>query len=203
MSDKFRLKRPFKRKWWNNILPLLITYHLSLIILLSACDAENNISRDYRCYFVFDTSQHPLPCQLTAILNNPGHFCKIETSLVNGGRHLKTTRNYDNATEDILIRTEPEMQIPYALGANNCIIIGTSSYENRLIAYDGQCPNCLTEKGGTNYPLTWQKNGLQLHCGKCGRSYDVNNGVVADGDGGHQLLSYYAAFDGRLLRAWN
>ena len=95
------------------------------------------------------------------------------------------------------------MQIPYALGPNNCIIIGTSSYENRLIAYDGQCPNCLTEKGGTNYPLTWQKNGLQLHCGKCGRSYDVNNGVVADGDGGHQLLSYYAAFDGRLLRAWN
>lgn len=203
MSDKYRLKQSFKRKWWKNILPLLIAYHLSLIILLSACEAETNISRDYRCYFTFDTSLHPLPCQLTAILNNPGHFCKIETNVVNGVRHLKTTRNYDNATEDILIRTEPETQIPYAFGANNCIIIGTSSYDNRLIAYDGQCPNCLADKGGTAYPLTWQKNGLQLHCGKCSRSYDVNNGVVADGDGGRQLLSYYAAFDGRLLRAWN
>ena len=90
-----------------------------------------------------------------------------------------------------------------ALGANNCIIIGTSSYENRLIAYDGQCPNCLSDYSGINYPLTWQKNGLQLHCAKCDRSYDVNNGVVAAGSSGRNLLNYNATFDGVLLRAWN
>ena len=184
-------------------LTLFFTLYASLFTLLSSCEGENNISRDYRCYFVFDTSQHPLPCQLTGILSNPGHFMKVESSIIGGARHLKTTRNYDNATEDILLRTEKERQVAYALGANNCIIIGVNSYDSHLVAYDGQCPNCLTEKGGTNYPLTWQQNGLQLHCGKCNRSYDVNNGVVAKGEGGRQLLAYKAAFDGVLLRAWN
>ena len=167
------------------------------------CQVDEAISHNYQCYFVFDTSLHPLPCQLTGILGNPGHFCKVENNMSGGVRHLKTTRNYDGATEDITLRTEKESQVMIALGANNCIIIGTSSYDNRLIAFDGQCPNGLNEPGGTNYPLTWQKNGLQLHCAKCGRSYDVNNGVITDGEGGKQLAAYNAAFDGLLLRAWN
>ncbi|MBP5800239.1 MAG: hypothetical protein J6W43_10080 [Prevotella sp.] len=175
---------------------------LSSFIFFS-CEAESNISHNYRCNFIFDTSLHPLPCQLTGILGNPGHFCKVESEFMGGVRHLKTTRNYDGSTEDVILRTEKESQVTLALGANNCIIIGTSSYENRLIAYDGQCPNCLEEYGGTRYPLTWQNNGLQLHCTKCGRSYDVNNGVVTSDNGGKQLLNYYAAFDGTLLRAWN
>ena len=183
-------------------------FFIFLCLLLSSftfhsCQVEDAVSRSYRCYFIFDTSLHPLPCQLTAILGNPGHFCKIESDMYGGVRRLKTTRNYDGAKEEILLRTEKESQISYALGANNCIIIGTSSYENRLIAYDGQCPNCLKEYNDTNYPLTWQKNGLQLHCAKCGRSYDVNNGVITSGDAGIQLSAYMAAFDGILLRAWN
>ena len=176
---------------------------MSLIVLLSACQAESNVSHDYRCYFVFDTSLHPLPCQLTALAGNSGHFCKVESSMEGGVRHLKTTRNYDNAFEDIILRTEKERQVSFALGANNSIIIGISSYENRFVAYDGQCPNCLSDYNGYSYPLTWQKNGLQLHCAKCDRSYDVNNGVVASGNGGRGLLPYNATFDGVLLRAWN
>lgn len=176
---------------------------LCLLVCLSACQADESVSRDYRCYFVFDTSLHPMPCQLTGILGNTGHFCKIESTIVGGVRHLKTTRNYDGATEDVMLRTEKERQVAYALGASNSIIVGTSSYENRLVAYDGQCPNCLKNLSGTNYPLTWQNNGLQLHCEKCNRSYDVNNGVVASGDGGRQLLYYNATLDGALIRAWN
>ena len=181
---------------------IFLCLFLSSFIFFS-CEAESNISHNYRCNFIFDTSLHPLPCQLTGILGNPGHFCKVESEFMGGVRHLKTTRNYDGSTEDVILRTEKESQVTLALGANNCIIIGTSSYENRLIAYDGQCPNCLEEYGGTRYPLTWQNNGLQLHCAKCGRSYDVNNGVVTSDNGGKQLLNYYAAFDGTLLRAWN
>ena len=101
------------------------------------------------------------------------------------------------------LTTERESQFNYYLGANDCIIIGTSSFDFQLVAYDGQCPNCLSEYGGFNYPLTWQDNGLQLHCAKCNRTYDVNNGVVADGAAGRQLLKYYAALDGGLIRAWN
>jgi nitrite reductase/ring-hydroxylating ferredoxin subunit len=170
---------------------------------LYSCTGDEAISRNYRCYFVFDTSLHPMPCHLTSIIGNPGQFCMVQSSMVNGLRHLKTTRNYDGATEDVSITTEKEKQVAFALGANNCIIIGTSSYDNRLVAYDGQCPNCLMDYNTVKYPLTWQKNGLQLHCAKCDRSYDINNGVVAAGDGGRLLLTYYAAFDGMLIRAWN
>ena len=178
---------------------------LSLIVLLSlsACNAEDAVYREYRCYFLFDTQLHPMPCQLTGIIGNPGHFCHVQASLEQGIRHIKTTRNYDGAVEDVPITTDRENQQSCILGANNCIIIGTSSYDNVLIAYEGQCANCLEQYGGTRYPLSWQKNGTQLHCSKCDRTYDINNGTVVSGDGGRQLYRYQAAFDGQLIRAWN
>lgn len=171
--------------------------------LLFSCTADESISHNYRCSFVFDTTLHPLPCQLTGILGNSGHFCKVSTSLSQGVTHLKTTRNYDGATEDVALSTAKESQINFALGANNSLIIGTSAYDFTLRAYDGQCPNCLNDYSGINYPLTWKNNGQQLYCAKCGRSYDVNNGVVADGASGRQLLMYMASYDGSVLRAWN
>ena len=182
----------------------LLPFYLLTFLLLLACTADDSISRNYRCSFIFDTTLHPLPCQLTGILGNNGHFCKVEYRIAGGVSHLKTTRNFDGATEDIALSTAKESQINFALGANNCIIIGTSSYDLQLVAYDGQCPNCLDEYSGTNYPLTWQNGGQQLHCAKCSRTYDVNNGTVADGPAGKKgLLRYMAAYDGSVLRAWN
>ena len=179
------------------------TFVCLIILLFAACTADESISRDYRCSFVFDTTLHPLPCQLTGIVGNSGHFCKVSTYLSQGVTYLKTTRNYDGATEDIALTTAKESQIHFALGANNSLIIGTSTYDFTIKAYDGQCPNCLSDYNGINYPLTWQNNGQQLHCAKCGRSYDVNNGVVVEGASGRQLLTYMAAYDGSVLRAWN
>ena len=173
------------------------------MLCLTACSGEDNIYREYACSFTFDTSLHPQPCHLTAILGNNGHFCKIETSMVQGLRQLKTTRNFDNATETVRLTTQQETQLRYELGANNCIIVGTSSYDNRLIAYDGQCANCLKDYGGTNFPLTWQNSGTQLYCAKCKRSYDVNNGVVASGTSGRELYRYMSSFYGVILRVWN
>ena len=178
-------------------------FSLLLIAVLAACTGEENIYREYECYLVFDTFLHPLPCQLTAAMTSIGTFMKIETHVDKGVRHLNTTRNYDNATEDIKLTTERETQLRYALGANNCIIVGVSSYDNVLVAYEGQCSNCLKELGGRRYPLTWQNNGTQLHCDKCKRTYDVNNGIVASGTPGIELYRYKVAFDGGILRVWN
>ena len=95
---------------------------------------------------------HPLPCHLTGIIGNNGHFCQVQTYVDNQGiRHLKTTRNYDNAKDDVALTTARETQFNYYLGANDCIIIGTSSYDFTLLAWDGQCPNCLSDYGGYNY----------------------------------------------------
>ena len=102
----------------------------------------------------------------------------------------------------MLLSTERENQQDCILGAGNCIIVGTSNYDNILIAYEGQCSNCLELYGGTHYPLLWEKNGMQLHCNNCGRTYDVNNGTVVSGDG-RRLYRYQAAFDGQFIRVWN
>jgi hypothetical protein len=123
--------------------------------------------------------------------------------MVSGVRHIQTTRNYDQATEDIPLTTKRETETRCQLGANNAIIIGRSSYTSTFVCYEGQCSNCIDEFGGKNYPLTWTQNGQQLSCARCHRTYDVNNGVVASGEGGRQLYTYNVAFDGTILRAWN
>jgi hypothetical protein len=180
-----------------------LAFLLACVLILACDDAENSVYRGYSCYFIFDTSLHPIPCQLTTALGNPGHFLTVKATMVSGVRHLQTTRNYDHATEDIPLTTKRETDTRCQLGANNAIIIGRSSYTSNFVCYEGQCPNCLEQYGGTSYPLTWSSNGQQLSCGRCHRTYDVNNGVVATGEGGRQLYTYNAAYDGTILRAWN
>lgn len=136
-------------------------------------------------------------------VGNTGHFLIVKSSMVAGIRHILTTRNYDNATEDTPLTTDKEAQTTCQLGASNAIIIGRSSYTGVLVAYEGQCPNCLNDHGGARNPLAWNANGQQLTCARCKRSYDVNNGIVAAGEGGHQLYTYNASFEGGLIRAWN
>ena len=174
-----------------------------MLLLCQACNEENSVYRDYKCYFVFDTSLHPAPCQLTSAMGNTGHFLIVSARMVSGTRRIVTIRNYDHAQEIVMLSTVKENQTSCLLGASNAIIIGRSSYTGLLMAYEGQCPNCLTDFGGISYPLTWTKNGLQVECARCHRSYDINNGVVAAGDGGRQLYTYNIALDGAVLRAWN
>ncbi len=174
-----------------------------MLLLCQACNEENSVYRDYKCYFVFDMSLHPAPCHLTSAMGNTGHFLIVKAKLASGIRHIVTTRNYDHAEETVKLSAVIENQTRCLLGANNAIIIGRSSYTGLIMAYEGQCANCLSDYGGTSYPLTWSDNGQQLYCSHCKRSYDVNNGTVASGDPGRQLYTYNAAFDGTLLRAWN
>ena len=152
-------------------------------------------NNSYQCNFMFDTSLHPLPCLLTNILDNPGHFCKITIQIRNDIKHLHITSNYDNTVEVIPLTTEIENQRNYTLGINNCIIVGKSSYDNILVAYDGCCPNC-------NKQLQWTNNSNQLYCDDCKLSYDVNNGVIINGNG-KQLLKYLCDYNGTILRVWN
>lgn len=176
---------------------------LLCLLLVVSCDEEDSIYRGHRCYFIFDTTLHPAPCHLTGALGNPGHFLIVTSTMSEGIRHIKTTRNYDKAEEDVALRTVRELQTSCLLGANNAIIVGHSSYTGLLMAYEGQCSNCMISYGGTSYPLTWTANGQQLTCSRCHRCYDVNNGVVASGEAGRDLYVYNAAYDGMVLRAWN
>lgn len=153
----------------------------------------NSYPRNFN--FVFYTSLHPLPCLLTNILDNPGHFCKITIQKIhNGIKYLHITSNYDCADEVIKLTSEIENQ-RCILGINDCIIVGKSSYDNILVAYDGYCPNCNDKE------LHWTNNG-NLYCDDCKLSYDVNNGVIINGNG-KQLLKYQCDYNGTILRVWN
>ena len=150
-----------------------------------------------QCNFVFDTSLHPLPCLFTNILDNPGHFCKITIQIRNDIKYLHITRNYDNAVEDIPLTTEIENQYNYTLGINNCIIVGKSSYDNILVAYDGCCPSCNDKQ------LQWTNNGNQLYCDDWKLSYDVNNGICISDENEQGLYKLRCTYDGTILRVWN
>ena len=177
---------------------------LVFLLILSSCDKiENSVYRNYKCYFVFDTTLHAADNHLTMAMGNTGHFLIVQDFMSSGIRCIRTIRNYDKDTLITRLTTQKESQTACYLGANNAIIIGRSTYTGQLIAYEGQCSNCLNNYGGTNYPLTWSDNGQHLNCARCKRSYDVSNGVVAAGEGGRQLYVYNASFDGALIRAWN
>ncbi|MBP3850075.1 MAG: hypothetical protein J6E43_04595 [Prevotella sp.] len=172
-----------------------------LSALLAGCGAQDTISRQYRCFFIFSYTDHPTSI-LFSTVQNPGCYA-IVTTRGDGSsstRHVYVRpNNGTNSTEDNLIRTAPENNYRYELGANNEIglIIGLSNFSG-LKAYDGICPNCPTLT-----PLRWTGNFQHVSCSKCSRVYALETGNITQGDEGNSLFLYNCAFDGVLLRAWN
>ena len=168
--------------------------------MLSSCDAENSISTDYPCRFVFYANLHPGTSIETA-LNGAGTYTIITAKPINGIWHLYSTLNDGrNKTEDIAITTATEKYVTYgALGANNGIIIGCNGFgDEGYNAWDRQCPNCIRQYGGTNYPLNWNSEFRQnVDCAKCKRTYSLNTGAVVSGGqkGDKKLMGYRVSYD--------
>ena len=169
------------------------------ILLLVSCDAEDLISTRFPCSFYFNPTLHQGSSIETALLN-PG--CYTFISVKNDGIwHIYSTLNDGrNFTEDIKITTDRtegwDNRIKtHALGANNGIIIGRSNFQG-LVAWDRQCPNCITQYGGTNYPL--ELNGIRqsVMCKKCKRTYSLDTGAITEGAEGEALMRYGISYDG-------
>ncbi len=161
---------------------------LAATMLVAACGEEQYTS-SYVCNFTFYTGYHPTSI-LNGITTNAGAFAKVSAKKVNGVHHVYVSRNDGGASEDWPMTTEIEnKRLPYDyIGANNAIIVGcTTTMEAK--AYDGQCPYCLSNQSGLNYPLSWADNGRFVSCAKCSRKYDLNaNGISTDGQ---RLLQYH------------
>lgn len=184
------------------------------MLFLGSCDAENSISTEFRCQFMFYTNLHP-QCSLERALTSAGNFTIISTKYENGAWHVYSTLNDGkNETENIAMTTAAERNINYnQLGANNGIIIGSNGYggidgNNAYLAWDRQCPNCIHQYGGTNYPLNWNSNNRQMvSCSKCQRTYDLNTGAVQSGAKGNDrsLMGYRINYDkvNNIITVWN
>lgn len=166
------------------------------ISLLTSCGAEDTISRKFACQFTFMTQNHA-GNTLEIALNGFGTYTFVSANYKNGLWHIYSSPNDGtNKTEDISITAANEKQYTNStnLGANNGIIIGHTNF-NGLVAYDRQCPNCIDQYGGTNYPLDWDTSNRQkVTCKKCHRTYELEYGSISDGEKGSRLMQYLITY---------
>lgn len=170
-------------------------------MLLASCSADDTeYTREFQCYFTFDTTIHNTS-KLCACVNSlsSGMFCMAWQQTIEGVRHIMVQLSDGKATEDTPITTAAEARQSCIMGAGNGLIIGCSTLNNgQLYAFDRQCPNCLHE--GINKALQWKNNGLWVVCPRCNRCYDLNNsGFVVEGESGKKLLRYRASYGGTML----
>lgn len=204
MTRTFRFFTPI----YNKVKGILLLFTL---VALCGCGAENSISNKFACRFIFLTQNHA-GNTLEVALTGYGTYTFVSASYRNGVWHILSTPNDGkNKTEDIAITSAVEKQYAsYAnLGANNGIVIGHTNFSG-LVAYDRQCPNCINQYGGTNYPLQWNtQNRQQVTCSKCHRTYELETGVVVDGAEGDRLMQYpisyiaYSQGSGMMIKVQN
>lgn len=128
--------------------------------MMSSCDAENTISTEYPCHFIFYTQYHIGSSIETALLNQ-GSYSMVSAGKVNNAWRIYSTLNDGkNKTETIALTTAKENYASYsAIGAGNDtkdatkngFILGCTNFQGR-VAWDRQCPNCIRQYGGRNYP---------------------------------------------------
>ena len=157
--------------------------------VLSSCDAENTISTQYPCHFIFYTQYHPGTSIETA-LNGAGTYTMVSASKVNGAWRIYSMLNDGkNHTETIVLSTAKENYANYTyIGAGNDLkdatkngfILGNTNFQG-FVAWDRQCPNCIHQYGSTNYPLAWTGNRQFVICNKCNRTYSLETGAITSG----------------------
>lgn len=175
------------------------------LLTATSCNEELTFSRDYRVAFRFYTVYHPASV-LTRCVDNPGMFCIVKSQLRGSVFHLLVTANDMQTTDDIAITSELETRLlsEQYMGANNALIVGCSLFDGPK-AYDGQCPVCLRDKRGINYPLAFTGDGQTVECTKCKRTFNLRaEGAPNDGsEDGKALLQYPITVSGQYFQVRN
>ena len=167
-------------------------FMIMVVLLLSACDAEQQYNSHYPCNFIFYTQHHPESSLSKVNETNPGFFVSVEVKRVNGINTIYCTPNTGDADSPLRLTNEVENnRLSYTdMGAGGRLIIGCTTL-NGLRAYDGMCPACLESAGGTNYPLHWTDNGKNVKCSRCSTVYSLNNDGISIEGSQSRLLQYH------------
>ena len=166
-------------------------FMIMVVLLLSACDAEQQYNSHYPCNFIFYPQHHPESSLSKVNETNPGFFVSVEVKRVNGINTIYCTPNTGDADSPLRLTNEVENnRLSYTdMGAGGRLIIGCTTL-NGLRAYDGMCPACLESAGGTNYPLHWTDNGKNVKCSRCSTVYSLNNDGISIEGSQSRLLQY-------------
>ena len=167
-------------------------FMIMVVLLLSACDAEQQYNSHYPCNFIFYSQHHPESSLSKVNETNPGFFVSVEVKRVNGINTVYCTPNTGDADSPLRLTNEVENnRLSYTdMGAGGRLIIGCTTL-NGLRAYDGMCPACLESAGGTNYPLHWTDNGKNVKCSRCSTVYSLNNDGISIEGSQSRLLQYH------------
>ena len=167
-------------------------FMIMVVLLLSACDAEQQYNSHYPCNFIFYPQHHPQSSLSKVNETNPGFFVSVEVKRVNGINTIYCTPNTGDADSPLRLTNEVENnRLSYTdMGAGGRLIIGCTTL-NGLRAYDGMCPACLESAGGTNYPLHWTDNGKNVKCSRCSTVYSLNNDGISIEGSQSRLLQYH------------
>ncbi len=186
---------------------MTIKLHFIRVLLaalcLAACQKAEDEFASNPCYFSFNASYHNTSMLLSAV-NGYETYALVSTRPLNGKTYSVITEIYGQAAHRDDITTELETSRTHALGLSDGLIIGRSTMDQTLYAYDRQCPNCYKATKLTAARLGWADNGQTVRCPKCRRVYNLSNrGVVAQGEQGDPLLRYRVSFDGTWLLVQN
>jgi hypothetical protein len=128
-----------------------------------------------------------------------GVFCLISENTRAGVRYLVFENNLGQTSKQQ--ETAEEVEAKFILGLNNGIIVGfqtlnTDGANGGFVAYDVQCPNCVSRTNNTanpNFRVTMESSGIAT-CSKCDKKYDMNNGgIILNGEEGDRGLDKYVA----------
>lgn len=172
---------------------------LLLLPLLTACESEPLYDTEYPVYFTFDTKLHATSL-LSRMVENVNYFVFV-TSTLDGRAHILTIDANNGKSETLRIESEAENRAIRSMGARNSLILGcvfglemnqtAGSYS--YVAFDRQCPACLANRTGTNYPLQWTKTANTVGCNTCQRTYQLlGAGTSSDG---YRLKTYHMRYD--------
>lgn len=179
---------------------ILFSFLSVLCPLLISCDADDYISRDYPCFFIFNTQLHPT-AKFTQALAEQIHFTKVNVTSDNGIYIVHTSDNYGDS-ENIRQNTDKENYAyanGIALGAGGTagkLIIGQTTFYGWQ-SWDAMCPNCLTTNNSL-HELSWTSISTQVKCTSCGRFYSLDTGAVVSGGqkGDSGLKRYGTTYSG-------
>lgn len=167
--------------------------------LLAACSADEEYST-HACRFTYNNMIHNDPTLNSALnASSRGVFCLISENTRAGVRYLVFENNLGQTSKQQ--ETAEEVEAKFILGLNNGIIVGfqtlnTDGANGGFVAYDVQCPNCVSRTNNTanpNFRVTMESSGIAT-CSKCDKKYDMNNGgIILNGEEGDRGLDKYVA----------
>ena len=180
-----------------------ITLTLLALLFMASCQKAEDEFTTHECYFSFNCTYHNAS-QLINAVNSYETFAIVTTKPLSGKAYTVVTSIYGAADSEDHITNEMETQRAHILGLSNGLVIGRSSMDQTLYAFDRQCPNCYAVSGITAAPLSWADNGNTLKCPKCSRKYNVSGGgIISEGEQGQKLLRYRITYDGTYIYVQN